>query len=859
MKSLQVLISLLLFVAIGTAFSQEDRIPAVSMMPLPEALGLLSRKTGVTFSYSDDQLDLNRKVDFREGTLSEILASIFPYPDFRLDYRQGKVIIRKSLEITVSGYIRDAGNEEILPGATIVAVDHLRADTTRMTGTTANEYGFFSLTVPMETRLFEVSYLGFSPQPIRISGVRDTLININLSRNDQNLTQVIVAQKRFQDAPGSHINSTNLGKVQLNIDELKSLPAFLGEIDLVKSIQLIPGVKNIGEGSTNLYVRGGAADQNLMLLDEAPVYNPSHLMGFFSVFNQDALHSVDFYKGNFPSKYGGRLSSVMDIRMREGNLREWQIAGGIGTTSARVTVEGPLVPEKSSLIISARRTYADFFLKLSADEYTRQTSLYFYDLNAKFNYRISDKDRIYFSGYFGRDLNKIRSLQYSIDWGNTTGTFRWNHVFGDKLFSNLSLIASNYDYLIDLPQVDLPFAWRARISDYALKYDLSHYLHPAMELQYGVHSTFHHFRPGESPNRQEESVVRSNALENAFYINNRHQISRRLLVEYGLRTSFFHLMGPATVDPEDQMSQKYHPAGSIYKTYWGLEPRLNARFLFSENFSLKAGYSRNNQYLNLLSNLSLGFNVFDIWIPSSLKVKPQQSDQYSLGLFFDSKNHTLNYSLEGYYKKMRGQIAFRDHSRLILNKNIEDELLTGTGQTYGLEAMVRKSHGRLKGWLGYTYSRSKLEIPGINGGNSFSSAQDQPHQFNFSASYQVNRRWSLSANFIYATGRPVTLPLESYWYDNRIVEVYGDRNAHRLPDYHRLDLSANLYRKKEKGKNQSYWTFSVYNIYDRHNAATAFVSRELQDLGVVANGNKSGYHKLYILGIIPSITYNFKF
>lgn len=863
MKTPEIFLILFLLFSSQTVFCQDEQIHGIQSTTLKDALDYLERETATTFSYRNDQIDLQRMVQFNSGTLHQILSIVFPLPDFTLDYRSGKVIIRKTSQITISGYIRDAQSGEALPGASVSVTSYDRVNGGQLLGTTANNYGYFALTIPALPRQLEVSYLGYAAKDINLPGNGDTLININLQQVDQNLSQVVVRQNRFQDAPERHVNSTEMGKVQLSIGEMQALPALLGEVDLVKSVQLLPGVKSIGEGSTNIYVRGGGADQNLMLLDEAPVYNPSHLMGFFSVFNQDALQSVDLYKGNYSAKYGGRLSSVLDIRMREGNMYRWKVAGGIGSTSARITVDGPIIAEKSSLIISARRTYADVFLKFSSDEYTRQTSLYFYDLNTKFNYRFSNKDRLYFSGYFGRDLNKIRSLRYSIDWGNTTGTIRWNHVFGDKLFSNLSLIASNYDYMMDLPQVELPFEWKSRIRDYTLKYDFSHYLSPKAKLEYGIQSTYHHIRPGESLDRKEESVPRRNAIEHAGYITNRLEINQWLMVEYGLRFSLFHLIGPTSIfrlDPLSQMAMvESYPKGKIYSTHSGIEPRFNTRVLLSPNLSIKAGYSRNNQYLNLLSNLSLGFNVFDIWFPSTNRIQPQKSDQWALGLFIDSKDHQFTYSIEGYHKKMLGQIAFKDHSRLILNRYLEDELLTGTGRAYGVEFTARKVEGRLRGWFGYTYSRSIFNFPELNDGNSYASTQDQPHQINLSASYKYNRRWSFSANFIYASGRPVTLPVKSYWYEGRIVPVYGARNANRLPDYHRLDLSANLYRKKANAKNQSFWTFGIYNVYDRHNAASAFVSRELEDLGVVVNSNKSGYHKLYILGIIPSITYNFKF
>jgi len=859
------LILVILSITMGLpGFSQEDHIKGIPSTTLGEVLAYLSSETGITFSYSNDKLNLDRIVKVEEGSFSDILSIIFPSQEYLLDHKDRKVIVRRmDRQITISGHVRDATTGELLFGATIAARNYDMANARQVSGTSTNEYGYFSLTLPAHPHLIEVSYVGYTVDDIMISGSKDTTVNISLKINDQNLNMVEVSGERFRDSPESHVNSPDLGKVQMSIGEIQSLPAFLGEVDLVKSIQLIPGVKNLGEGSTNLYVRGGGADQNLLILDEAPVYNPSHLMGFFSVFNQDALHSVDFYKGNFPAKYGGRLSSVLDIRMREGNQRNWALSGGIGSTAARLTLEGPIVENKSSLIISARRTYADLLLRFSRDEYTRETSLFFYDINAKANLHINNKNRLYFSGYFGRDLNRIRSLQYAIDWGNTTGTFRWNHIFGEKVFSNLSLISSNYEYLIDLPHVDIPFEWTARIRDLTVKYDFTHYVAPQLELKYGIHSTLHHFRPGESNSRPEESISRSNALDHAAYMSSSQELNAWLHLEYGLRISLFQLLGPASVeviDPETQMpGSKYFDKGKIFKTYAGLEPRISARALLSDHLSLKAGYTRNRQYLNLLSNLSLGFNVFDIWIPSSTSIKPQISDQVALGLFLDSKDQQMIYSIEGYYKKLQNQISFRDHSRLILNKDIENELLFGSGKSYGIEAMARKTQGNLKGWISYTYARSKLNTQGINGGHPYPSPQDQPHNFNFSASYRVGPRWSIAANFIYATGRPITLPIESFWYDDRIVNIYGSRNASRLPDYHRLDLSANLYRKKQDRKNESYWTFAIYNVYDRHNAATAFVSRELDDLGVVTNSNKSSYHKLYILGIIPSITYNFKF
>ncbi len=848
-----------------SVFSQEQVIHTPLEGDIEHVVSTLQAETGFTFSYSPDLIDTKREVKVNPGTLSQILNSLFPEDDFTLSYRKNKIIITPNHsqvppEFTISGYLRDLETGEALVGATLILSDPVTKD--HITGTSTNAYGFYSIRSSAVSVKAEFSYLGYSSQQILLNLAQDTTINISLQSRQQNLQEIIVVENS-EEIIDDLLKSSTIGKSHLHIKELQSLPPFMGEVDPIKSVQMLPGVQNQGEGSTNFYVRGGAADQNLILLDEAPVYNPSHLMGFFSVFNQDALRSIDFYKGSFPAKYGGRLSSVMEVHMKEGNIHNWSVSGGLGTAAARLTIEGPLVRDRSSMLISARRTYGDLFLKLSSDEYTRQTSLYFYDLNTKINYKINHRNRIYLSGYFGRDLNKIRSLQYAIDWGNATGTLRWNHIFGKNLFSNLSLVASNYDYLIDIPQSSSPFDWKARIRDLSLKYDFSHYVKPGLRLDFGLQSTHHHIRPGESDLRPEEGVPSAESLEHGLYITADHQLSSQIALNYGIRVSAFQLLGGNPVYRYDDLGQitstEIYSKGEIYKTYLGIEPRITSRYSLTDQWSLKFGYGRNYQYLNMLSNLSLGFNVFDIWIPSSLHVKPQRSDQLSLGIFHQGQTSNYALSIEGYYKWLERQIDFRDHSSLILNPHLEGELLIGKGRAYGIEFMVRKQRGKLKGWLGYTWSRSFLDINSVNGGKEYPTSYDQPNVVNFSASYRLHRRWSLSANFVYSTGRPITLPVESFWYDGHIVPIYGTKNSQRLPDYHRLDLSANLYRKKVNPKNDSYWTFSFYNVYDRHNAATAFVSAELEDIDLVKNANQSVYHKLYIFGIIPSVTYNFKF
>ena len=863
------LLIVLLFAGASNAQSEETYSVPAYTGDVQSYLSLLEEISGFTVSYSPDVIDAERELRLgdAQGTLEEVLRPVLEQCSCSFTVRDDKILIIPGegdhrSAITVSGYIKDGATGETLTGSTIAAKDILGISD--VVGTVSNPYGFFALTIPASPHILEFAYLGYTGQGIRISGQRDTIISIGLAPGFLELSEVVVEESKFIDPASRHVESPQMGKVQLDIAEIKELPTFLGEVDLVKSVQLLPGVNVQGEGSTNYYVRGGGADQNLILLDEAPVYNPSHLMGFFSSFNQDALHSVDFYKGGFPARLGGRLSSVMEVRMKEGNSQEFGVSGGIGTAAARLTLEGPLKKGKSSFIISARRTYADLFLKLSNDAYTRETSIYFYDLNAKFNFTLGEKDRLFVSGYFGRDLNKIRSLQYSIDWGNATGTLRWNHIFGKRLFSNMSLIASNYDYLIDLPNIDRPFDWSARIKDYGLKYDLNYFINPDFNLEFGLHSTYHQIKPGVSSVNPDANVPESRALEHALYVSAKQDIGSKLSLEYGLRFTLFQLMGPGVTIEFDQdgapVGETSYSAGEIYQTYTGIEPRLNAGYQLADHLAVKAGYSRNFQYLNMLSNLSLGFNVFDVWIPSNENIKPQQSDLVTLGLFFDSRDRKYQFSIEGYYKWMENQLDFRDHATLIMNRYIEGELLPGSGRAYGVEFLARKSTGRLKGWVGYAWSRSFLTVEGVNDGSPYPSNHDQPHSFNVSGSYRLGQRWSVSANFVYSTGRPVTLPVETYWYDGRIVPVYGERNANRLPAYHRLDISANLYRKKKEGRrNESYWTFGIYNVYNRKNASAAFLSNELEDIDVVADPNKSEYYKLFLIGIMPSVTYNFKF
>lgn len=832
----------------------------------------LEAKGNFIFAYSPEILPENQKVNLSatDQTVEQYLKEVFGQEDFSFIERDNKIIIAPNQSVsggykaTINGYVRENGTGESLVAATIKIENLSDSLDSGGTGVVTNGYGFYSITLPAASYELTYSYVGFEAQRKVVHLSENTNLDVALQQQAGMMEELVIEAGGSYDKIEQNVESVYLGKSEIGIQEIKQIPALIGEVDIIKAIQLLPGVQVQGEGSTNFFVRGGAADQNLVLLDEAPVYNASHLMGFFSVFNPDAINNIQFYRGNIPAAYGGRLSSLLDIRMKEGNSERFSVSGGIGLISSRLTVEGPVKRERSSFIVSARRTYADLFLKFSKDEFTRSSSLYFYDINAKLNYKLNENNKLYVSGYFGRDLNKFRALQYVIDWGNITGSLRWNHLFSHKLFSNTSLIFSRYDYNIDLSNEASPRDWRSEVRDYALKSDFSYYPNPNNFVSFGLSSTYHRFKPGEDGSGAQPGVPPSNALEHGLYLSNEQKLGEQLTLEYGLRFSLFQLIGEAEViqyddnhQPEGTINFK---KGEIYKNYYGLEPRFSARYLIGSHTSIKFSYNRQRQYLQSLSNLALGFNVFDIWMPSSLQTKPQTADAFSLGYFMNSVDKFYEFSVETYYKQLSNQVDYKDHAQLIMNRYLEGELLYGKGRAYGIEFMARRRLGRLTGWFSYTLSRAERSISEINGGQNYPAAHDQPHSLTLVASYQLSPRWSVSSNFVYATGRPTTLPEETYRYQGYIVPVYGKRSADRMPDYHRLDLSANLYPKEKPGrKNHSYWTFSLYNAYSRYNAATVFVTNELADIDLVKDNGKSAFHKLSIFGIVPSVTYNFKF
>ncbi|MBN1291166.1 MAG: TonB-dependent receptor [Candidatus Latescibacteria bacterium] len=751
-------------------------------------------------------------------------------------------------QFTVSGYIQDASTGEKLVGASYYAVELKK-------GGMANDYGFYSLTLPVDTYTLRFSFIGYETMEMQLSVTQDIKQNVELATKSIVVDEVVVSGK----TEDKNVTSTEMGTTQINPMDIKSVPILFGEQDIVKSIQLLPGVHEAGEGNSGFFVRGGSADQNLVLLDEAPVYNASHMMGFFSVFNSDALKDVKLIKGSAPPEFGGRLSSVMDIKMKEGNSKNYSMMGGLGLISSRFTFEGPIVKNRGSFIISGRRTYADMFLKLAKDKDTRNSTLYFYDLNMKGNYELSDNDHLFVSGYFGRDALGLKN-EFGFDWGNATATFRWNHLFNDKLFLNSSLIYSDYDYKFDINDVESTIDISSAIRDVNLKEDFQYYIRSGNTLKFGANSIFHTFMPGDLSVSEASSfnsfkIPERYALESAPYIAHEYDITQKFKVNYGLRYSIFNVIGPATVykfDEDGEVSEttKYKK-NEFFKTYSGLEPRFSANYILSDVRSLKFSYARNNQYIHLLSNTSSG-TPLDLWHPSSAIVKPETADIVSTGYFHNFRNNEYEMSVETYYKDMQRQVDYKSGADLLLNSYVESELVFGKGWSYGLEYFLKKNTGKLNGWVGYTLSRTQRKFNDIDNGDSYPVRHDRTHDLSIVGTYTKNEKWIFSANWVFHTGDAVTFPSGKYNVDGYTVNLYTERNGYRMPSYHRLDLGVTYTRTKTK-RYESSWNLSLYNAYGRKNAYAIFF-RENEN-----NPNFTEAVRVSLFTFFPSLTYNFKY
>ncbi len=753
-----------------------------------------------------------------------------------------------SQNFTVSGSIKDSTNGEDLYGASV------RVKELSNVGAVTNAYGFYSLTLEAGTYTLVFRASGFETKEKTISLTEDLTVNIQLDipQDVQDIGPVIVTAEKENE----NITSSGMNVTKFDPKDIETIPVLFGEKDIMKTLQLTPGVKGAGEGNAGFYVRGGGADQNLILLDEAPVYNASHLLGFFSVFNSDAIKDVALYKSGIPAEYGGRASSVMDVKMRDGNNKKFGASGGIGLISSRLTLEAPIVKDKGSFIISGRRSYADIFLKFSKNEDQRNTQLFFYDLNAKANYRIGEKDRIFLSGYFGRDKFSFGDV-FGFNWGNATGTLRWNHLINSKLFSNTSIIYSDFDYEFNIGSGEDGFGIISSIRDYNVKQDFTYYINSNNTLKFGFNGIHHTFRPGALTGGNEsfnEVVLDSRyALEVGAYVQNEQKIGSRLNLMYGLRYSGFNLMGEGKAYDFDgngnMIAERKYDSWETIKYHHGLEPRFSASYILSENNSVKLAYNRNLQYIHQLSNATTS-SPTDIWVPSSNNVKPQVADQIAGGYYHNLKKNTYLISTEIYYKNLQNQIDYRNGAQTVLNDLVEGELVYGKGRAYGLELQVQKKKGAFTGWISYTLSRSLRTFDDIDNGKEFSARQDRIHDISVVLMYRLNDAIALSASWVYYTGDAVTFPSGKYEVGGTVVPYYTERNGYRMPDYHRMDLGVTWYFK-DREKFEHNMNFSIYNAYNRENAYTITFRQDPDD------ATKTQAVQTTLFKVIPAITYNF--
>ncbi|HUR65560.1 MAG TPA: TonB-dependent receptor [Chitinophagaceae bacterium] len=760
----------------------------------------------------------------------------------------------------INGYVRDSLSGESIIGATI-SVDG------RSKGVSSNQYGFYSITLDKGTHVITISHISYLGKSFTIGLDSNISFNAELLSRSAAIEEVVVYSKRRD----GNVKNAQMGKLELTMNQVRNIPAFMGEIDLLKALQLLPGVRNAGEGNAGFYVRGGGPDQNLIILDDAVVYNPGHLFGFFSVFNSDAIKNVSLIKGGMPAQYGGRLSSVGDVVMKDGNINKLQMDGGIGLIASRFSIQGPLKKNKASFIISARRTYVDAlvkpFIKKSSSFYG--SGYFFYDLNAKVNYRFSEKDRLYVSGYFGRDVfdfvNGKRSFKTNIPWGNSTATLRWNHVFNRRLFSNSTLVYNDYKFKFAANQENFQISLASGIKDGTLKTDFDYYPLPDHKLKFGGLFTYHKFIPNVVSGRQDSIIFTPNnestkyAVETGLYLQDDWELGERWKINYGLRYSSFTQVGPYKRYTKDVDGNKLD--STIYsdlepvKTYTGFEPRFTIRYALNDETSVKAAVSRNYQYIHLVSNSGNTLPT-DLWVPSTYLVKPQISWLYAAGLFKNFEDNKYETSLEFYYKDMQNQVDYKEGYTPSL-KDPEEEFVAGKGWSYGAELLVNKQKGKFTGWVGYTLSWTWRKFSQLNDGEKFPTRYDRRHDMSLVMNYEQDRKWKFGAVFVYGTGNAITLPERFYFINGVLTQEYSRLNQYRMKAYHRLDLSATYTPvPKKKKRFSSYWVFSIYNTYSRLNPYFIYFDQE----GGVANGDlKVEARQVSLFPVIPAVTWNFKF
>lgn len=763
-------------------------------------------------------------------------------------------------KFTISGYIKDAGSGESLLGASFIVKDINK-------GAQSNEYGFYSITLPEGKYAIQVLFLGYLTKQDTIVLNKNIRYNVNLSNKIIQSKEITVTARK----PDENVKSTQMSTQTLQMEKVKTLPVILGEVDILKTLQLLPGVQSAGEGNSGFYVRGGGPDQNLVLLDEAVVYNTGHLFGFFSVFNSDAINNTSIIKGGIPAEYGGRLSSVVNVNMKEGNNKSFHATGGIGLISSRLTLEGPIQKDKSSFIVSGRRTYIDVLTKPFAgdNERLRNSGYYFYDMNMKLNYQFSDKDRVFLSGYFGKDVFTFQGERFGIrfPWGNTTTTLRWNHLFNEKLFVNTTAIYSDYVFRLGASQSNFDFELFSGIRDVTGKIDFDYFPNVRNQLKFGAIYTFHRFTPTTATGTIGEATItpdkinRQYANEAAVYISNDFDVTEKLRLNTGLRYSMFQQVGPydryvAGADGYTITDTINYANWENIKFYHGLEPRVSLRYTLNTKSSIKASYTITNQYIHLAS-LSGSTLPTDLWIPSSTLVRPQVATQYAIGYFRNFKDDMYETSVEIYYKDLRNQVEFKESKTGQLSPNIENDLTFGVGESYGAEFFVKKAMGKFNGWIGYTHSYAKRRFPELQNGKTFYARYDRRHDASIVLSYTLNDKWTFGSVFVYGSGTAFNLPTHLVFFSGTQGLFFEDdyRNKYRLIPYHRLDLSA-TYTQKKTEKFESVWNFSIYNVYNRLNQYIIYL--DIQG-DVLSNGLTIQPKQITVFPLIPSVTWNFKF
>jgi len=845
---------------------------AIKDKKLVDAIQVIKETTGYNFSYRNDIIKDSYivSINITSSTIEQILDKLLK--DFPIDFRvkYGMVVLKSApnkIMYTISGVCTDITNGELLLGATVFS-------TTNYFGASSNSYGFYSLKLPVGKHVIVSSYIGYSDRVDTIEVDRNLRIDVKLNPVNINIKEIeVVAQSKNRN-----IIQTKMNTLSLPIKTIMQMPAMLGELDVMKSLQMLPGVQSGGDVSANLNVRGGKYDENLIILDDAPIYNPSHALGFFSVFNPEAIKDVTMYKGSANAQYGGRASSVVDIRMKDGNMQDYQASASLGTVAANVSLQGPIVKDKASFIISGRYSYAGFVadnvLSLLDEldmggqgikDYRRGNDVSFYDINLKLNTKLNNNNRLYYSLYSGHDNFHFRLFDEKsrMEWGNNASTLRWNHIFNDRLFANTTASFSKYNYSYTILDDLRDFEWLSSLNEFDIKQDFDFFMNSSNRLKFGAGVAYHSISPGQIKPRSQESITKPYVLASNLgyepYIYASHEVNviDDFTVELGLRYSaFINTSGGSVYSYSDDSFSVVtdtitYNKGDVNSWYSGLEPRLNLRYTISDNQSVKMSYARNRQYLRLLSSSGIGLPT-DVWFPVNKHIKPQISDQVSLGYFHNLQENKYEISAEIYYKNLQNQIDFRDNSSLFLNPFVEQEILSGRGWSYGAEFLLKLNGTKLSGWLAYTWSKTENKIKGINNGEVFPSRNDKRHDISMFINYKLSKKWAMGCNFVYSTGSAVTAPKGSFSYNGIIANSYTERNGYRLPDYHRLDFSATRTGVKHK-RWQGEWVISIYNVYSRQNAYSIYNTQDSYDI----SSNQT--HMIYMFGVVPSITYKIKF